>query len=224
MIAIASENYVSTSSVRVHAHLKSLVNGKAAPLPLADFGFNLIFFDAQQADSLKDDGARIFFPATSETQVDSVSSLRRNGFWYSPVVAVVHDYSGHQTYSAIKHGASSVLNMAIPVESQIARLRPGVARNSSAGSASTDLAEEIQPKKAPRPTSSDHLKGAGLTRAEAETLREMLCGHETVAVIARRFFCSERTMYRKIRALYNQLHVSSRFELRAMMAMNHRAS
>ncbi|SCK48548.1 helix-turn-helix transcriptional regulator [Streptomyces sp. WMMB 322] len=44
-------------------------------------------------------------------------------------------------------------------------------------------------------------------------LMRMLCSSMTVSEIARRYYCSERTMYRRIRRLYDEVGVRSRAEL-----------
>lgn len=44
-------------------------------------------------------------------------------------------------------------------------------------------------------------------------LMRMLCSSMTVTEIARRYYCSERTMYRRIRKLYDDVGVRSRAEL-----------
>lgn len=44
-------------------------------------------------------------------------------------------------------------------------------------------------------------------------LMRMLCSSMTVSEIARRYYCSERTMYRRIRKLYDDVGVRSRAEL-----------
>lgn len=44
-------------------------------------------------------------------------------------------------------------------------------------------------------------------------LMRMLCSSMTVCEIARRYYCSERTMYRRIRKLYDDVGVGSRAEL-----------
>jgi hypothetical protein len=59
----------------------------------------------------------------------------------------------------------------------------------------------------------DHF-GAGY---DAELLR-MLCSPATVSEIAKRQYCSERSMYRRIRKLYNAFGVSGRSELHAKVA------
>ncbi|WP_214369600.1 hypothetical protein [Pseudonocardia sp. H11422] len=59
---------------------------------------------------------------------------------------------------------------------------------------------------------------------ESELLTELLYGRQTVSAISRRFFCSERSMYRWIRRLYDELGVRSRSELRSRVATRRHAA
>lgn len=205
----------------MHAHLKTLVSGMTVTLPLPQFGFDVEFFDPAGVEALDDNGNLVFLPATSEDQASCIANLRECGHWFSPVVAVVHDYSGHQTYSAIKHGASSVLNLAIPVGGQLAAVRAtAITAGNSRADSGTRVSDEPM-------ALHERVAGFAGSRAlddeELDRLKNMLCSEETVSAIARRFFCSERTMYRRIRMLYDKLQVSSRAELRSLLATSSRA-
>jgi DNA-binding NarL/FixJ family response regulator len=187
----------------------------AAALPLDRLGFHVEFFDPRRLDELEDDGSPVFLPACSEAQAAIVRALREQfGYWLSPIVAVVNDCHGHQTYTAIKCGATCVLNVAIPAEAQVKLLQsmalPG------------PVIDEQPRSTALRPV-PDAAQQRQLADGEAETLTHLLCSDETVCTIARRFFCSERTMYRKIRTLYDALNVSGRSELRSLVALQARA-
>ncbi|WP_246530712.1 helix-turn-helix transcriptional regulator [Streptomyces bathyalis] len=73
------------------------------------------------------------------------------------------------------------------------------------------------------PTSGEHESARPSEHDPAHALRtvpgidtrlmRMLCSSMTVCEIARRYYCSERTMYRRIRKLYDDVGVSSRAEL-----------
>lgn len=73
------------------------------------------------------------------------------------------------------------------------------------------------------PTSGEHDSARPSDHDPAHALRtvpgidtglmRMLCSSMTVCEIARRYYCSERTMYRRIRKLYDDVGVSSRAEL-----------
>ncbi|MBK0870759.1 MAG: response regulator transcription factor [Saccharopolyspora sp.] len=205
----------------MHAHLKALVSGMVGTLPLPEFGFAVEFFEASGVEALADNGNPVFLPATSEDQAACISNLRDCGHWLSPVVAVVHDYNGHQTYSAIKHGASSVLNLAIPVGAQLEAVRAtAINAGNSRADADTRVSNALM---APYERAAGFAGEPTMDDEELDRLKNMLCSEETVSAIARRFFCSERTLYRRIRMLYDKLQVSSRAELRSLLATSRRA-
>lgn len=232
----------------MHAHLRHSA-GALAVAPLEEMGYVVEFIDPHCLAELDDNGSPVLLPATTEAQAETVRSLREDfGCCISPVVAVVNDCSGHQTYTAIKYGASSVLNLAISVEAQVNALQavltappvPGETavqhvrvrslpdRPAHQVAAPRDLTppREIA-QRGPEPRAANVLvghEGCQLTEDEADTLANLLCTDEKVCAIARRFFCSERTMYRKIRMLYDRLQVSGRSELRALRAVRAHAN
>ncbi|GAA1231652.1 hypothetical protein GCM10009676_13350 [Prauserella halophila] len=151
------------------------------------------------------------------------------GYSVSPLVAVVDDYSGHQTYMAIKRGASQVINLAISLDNQFRTLQMSLARSSASPSWTT--AKSSTPITQARSKLAETAAGSSIASDrpeapnqnhdhESDILITLLCGRETVSSIARKFFCSERTMYRKIRSLYDRLDVDSRSELRTLIATN----
>nr|WP_203236647.1 response regulator transcription factor [Nocardia panacis] len=99
------------------------------------------------------------------------------------IVAVTNDVTGHATYFAIRAGANFVVNVAISGDRQTETLRA-------------------------------HLSGhRSPVRRDDTELLDMLRSSMTVAEIARRSYMSERSMYRRIRSLYDALGVVSRAEL-----------
>ncbi|MER2208100.1 MAG: LuxR C-terminal-related transcriptional regulator [Rhodococcus sp. (in: high G+C Gram-positive bacteria)] len=209
----------------MHSHLRT-ITAESSALPLEKLGFRIIFFDAQQLDALVDDGRPILLPATNEMQAEALSELRgRLGCSLSPLVALVDDYSGHQTYLAIKRGASRVVNLAIALDHQIHALQVSLA----CGAGTTQQNSTPTPMRPARETGAATVSTISrdtpdaphsVQRDESDVLVRLLCSDETVSSISRKFFCSERTMYRKIRSLYEQLNVESRTELRALVATN----
>lgn len=218
----------------VHAHLRYSV-GPLVTDRLRGVGYTVEFVPQDRLATLDDDGGPVVVPATNEAQAQLVRSLRTElGRWLSPVIAVVNDCSGHQSYTAIKYGASGVLNLVIPVEAQLnalhAVLNPVPAQDRSV---IFDHSPSLDPHGDQHPVGAVVRQGAGTAPAnaasggilphlddhEAWTLIKLLCTDEPVYTIARRFFCSERTMYRRIRALYNSVRVRGRSELRSLIAV-----
>lgn len=146
-------------------------------------------FSMAYARSLSDDGTPVLVAG------EDVLGIRQIANWLqeSPVVALVCDYDGLRTYQAIRAGADSVLNLAIPAGAQ-ARVLFAANDEPAAFGDHRSIPELVTP------------------------LMRLLCGDETIGAIARRSFCSERTMYRRIRALYDRLGVANRCELRDMVA------
>lgn len=178
--------------VRVETNLQPRIDPLLAAL--RNLGAEIEFFEHASFSELADDGTPIMVVAGAEVN----SRLARGEYRRTPVVVVVDDYLGHQTHIAIGAGATAVINLAIPADRQVHAL--GALLGLGATSLRAAVADIL----------SDH---------DAALLARLLCGPETVGAIARRFFCSERTMYRKIRALYARLRVSSRAELRALLAV-----
>ncbi|QXJ22487.1 hypothetical protein AGRA3207_003491 [Actinomadura graeca] len=111
------------------------------------------------------------------------------------VLGVVRDLTGHQTHRAIHHGATWVLNMLLPTQCYKDVLLTLAGTYLTRGPTSA-------------PTSED----------EDEELIRLLCGTATVAEISKHFYCSERSMYRRLRSLYSRLGVRGRNQLRAHVA------
>lgn len=169
-----------------------------------------IFFEFADPKALfaAADELPVLLPAASEPDRELVCSLRRC-CCLTPILAVVNDISGQQTFLAIKSGATSVLNVRLPQEMQIDAVL-------TACSAAPRLLPSVP---WPRRRATRDLSAAGgAGPEEAGRLVQLLCGTSNISSIAQQFYCSERSMYRRIRRLYEQLGVSGRAELRSRMA------
>jgi DNA-binding NarL/FixJ family response regulator len=174
-------------------------------------GVNLDFTDPGALFVLPPDGMPVLIPAASEPDITLVRSLRREDC-LRPIIAVVNDLDGHQTFRAIDNGASGVLNVRLPAEMQVGAVLAacdGLVRRASvgarpqlAGGAVCVLERDGEVPAAPEETSR---------------LVRLLCGTGSISSIAQQFYCSERSMYRRLRRLYEQMGVSGRSELRSHM-------
>lgn len=106
------------------------------------------------------------------------------------------------------------------------RQERGLEHSAAAGRRTTLQTEHGLSSHPPHPegsTSADHYSARLAEHDPAHALRtvpgidtglmRMLCSSMTVCEIARRYYCSERTMYRRIRKLYDDVGVGSRAEL-----------
>ncbi|MFT7835911.1 hypothetical protein Q5530_07150 [Saccharothrix sp. BKS2] len=158
------------------------------------------------------EGTPILVPAVSEPDVDLIWSIRRR-LCLVPIGAVVDDISGHQTYVAIRAGATSVLNLRLPWDRQVEALRAVWAdRPPEVGSVTGSCSAR------PRGGQGGPSFRADAQDQETQALIHLLCGSNSISTIARQFYCSERSMYRRIRRLYESAGVSGRSELRSRMA------
>ncbi|MGW6598403.1 helix-turn-helix transcriptional regulator [Streptomyces sp. NPDC055036] len=176
----------------------------------------------------------VLLPVNSEFQAEELRTLRvRHPL--SLLIAVTNDLSGHHTYYAIRSGANFVFNVAISGESQIgmvqAQLRAHAITHAIAH-ADVPATVPADAKRAPvrvteqrvtRPVALPGLHAAGastvpdLHRADRELVRQLRTSM-TVSEIARRHYCSERSMYRRIRRLYDELGVRGRAELMSVVS------
>jgi DNA-binding CsgD family transcriptional regulator len=124
------------------------------------------------------------------------------------LAAVTNDLTGHSTYEAIKAGANLVINIAVCSQSQAQIVRAQfdsyISRSEFTGASeffpgglAGDEPADIDPD---------------LSALDRELLR-LLRTQMTVAEISRANYLSERSMYRRIRQLYNRLGVAGRAEL-----------
>ncbi|CAL9650247.1 hypothetical protein SUDANB105_06605 [Streptomyces sp. enrichment culture] len=170
------------------------------------------FVDDVQLAAPGDPRLPVLMPVFSELQADRLRALRVR-HPAALLVAVTDCVSGHLTYQAIRAGANFAFNLAITDERQIdlllaqfrAHRPPGARRSETRLCALPDGA-----------LSAPAAARASVVPAgyDADLLR-MLCSSATVSEIARRTYCSERSMYRRIRKLYNAFGVSGRSALLA---------
>jgi DNA-binding NarL/FixJ family response regulator len=201
-------------NILVHAELKRFFSFERAPLNQLEVEFE--FFDPVEIElsSLDTGSEPVMMPAMNQLQVELLRSLRQWNY-FIPIIAVVNDVNGYQTYLAIKSGASCVFNILVPAEKQVDALR-------SVLSAHRNDRRNLAGRSAERPAkAAEELEQnrAGSVDRETELLVELLCSSKTMTAIAKRFFCSERSMYRRVRQLYNDFGVSNRMELRAVVAV-----
>lgn len=189
--------------------------------------FQLEFADYDELAARGDvDGAPIVLPVNTEHQADSLRSIRATHAM-GLIVAVTNDLTGHSTYFAIRAGANFVVNIAMSIERQAELLRTQLLDHVHAarGNRRPSVREVIvnhPGQELPRnrnivpatdirrPTAK--ASPAALDDFDARLLR-MLRTSMTVAEIARHNYLSERSMYRRIRNLYDTLGVHSRAEL-----------
>lgn len=201
----------------------------------------------------------VLIPVASEFQAEGLRAVRiRHPL--SLLIAVTDDVSGYRTYYAIRSGASFVLNLAIPGESQVdmlyAQLRAhrmtmsavrihlahpehqGHAGHEGLGSHQHDHGDEAVRDHVRRDAAAEHrcpdigighdderlapdrrpprpAAAAAATTSDTGLLR-LLRTSMTVSEIARTYYCSERSMYRRIRKLYDDLGIRSRTELMSL--------
>ncbi|MFI7408987.1 helix-turn-helix transcriptional regulator [Streptomyces sp. NPDC049627] len=147
----------------------------------------------------------VLLPVNSEFQAEELRTIRvRHPL--ALLIAVTNDVSGHHTYYAIRSGANFVFNLAISGESQIGMVHAQLSAHAHAHGDEADEAPTDEPPRPVLPAATE------LRRDERELVRE-LCTSMTVSEIARRHYCSERSMYRRIRRLYDELGVRGRAEL-----------
>ncbi|WP_281875338.1 hypothetical protein [Nocardia sputorum] len=172
------------------------------------------------------DGAPIVLPVNSETQAESLRSVRARHAM-GLIVAVTDDVGGYSTYAAIRSGASFVINVAISVERQAGLVRAQLLDHTRSAPAKplpavlgavTSRASN-EPKRQPlreragTPATGAEPSGRDCLDEFDTRLLRMLRTSMTVAEIARLHYLSERSMYRRIRSLYDTLGVDSRAEL-----------
>ncbi|MET8999275.1 hypothetical protein [Amycolatopsis sp. NPDC004169] len=175
-------------------------------------GIRLEFVDPAVLPVMPPDGTPVLVPAASEPDVAVVRSLRR-GHCLRPIIAVVSDIDGHQTFRAIDNGASGVLNIRLPADKQIGAVFAacdGAVRPVMCGS----RLQLVDPPAGPGEPGDVET----LDPEETGRLMHLLCGTSSISSIAQQFYCSERSMYRRLRRLYERLGVSGRSELRSRMS------
>ncbi|MFF9814347.1 DNA-binding response regulator [Streptomyces sp. NPDC014006] len=222
---------IVTTSLHVLAHtgLKRPFSTPGTPLSTLRAGLDRVdFVDDSQLAAPGDPGLPVLLPVSSELQADRLRALRTRHAM-ALLIAVTDDVSGHLTYNAIRSGANCVLNLAIPEERQIDLL---LARCRAHASPDTDSPAAGRPAfrlcvlpdgapirpPVPAPGTEPYPALAPRPGGYDAALLRMLCTSATVSEIARRNYCSERSMYRRIRKLYDAFGVSGRSELHARAA------
>lgn len=192
--------------VLAHCGLRGLLAGKTSrdEMNPVDIGF------LAPAQLIAEARAEIpvIVPAVDEVQAQFVMQLRER-MCLMPILAIVDDLSGHQTYRAMMSGATSVLNLELPDCKQNSVLRALFESCQQATIAAPRLHRVTEPPsdRAEEPKPPENL----------DLLVKLLCSPTTIAAISRRFYCSERSMYRRVRRLYDHFGVSSRAELRTLV-------
>ncbi|MGK5638866.1 helix-turn-helix transcriptional regulator [Streptomyces sp. URMC 126] len=122
------------------------------------------------------------------------------------IVGVVADAVGTQTHLAIQSGANWVLNLLVQPSESFRVLR-GLLLQHAAAVGVPGAARPAPGAEAP----------VGALSEEDRALVRMLRERVPVGEMARRFYCSERSMYRRIRRVYEVLGVANRQELRTRL-------
>jgi DNA-binding NarL/FixJ family response regulator len=149
-------------------------------------------------------------PVLHPAQAGRLASLARE----NPLIAligVVTDPSGVLTHQAIQSGASCVINTLVPAECSRAAVEALLTpRAENAGSVAIGPATWFAARE------DDPLTEAGPADQDALLIR-LVCAGATTVELSERFYCSERSMYRRLRELYDRLDVANRRELRRAM-------
>ncbi|MGW5716547.1 helix-turn-helix transcriptional regulator [Amycolatopsis sp. NPDC003865] len=147
-------------------------------------------------------GAVAAVPAFTEAEVSVISSLRA-AFPGQAVLGVVDDVSGSQTYAAMHAGAHGVLNLQLPPARAVTVIHRQAARVALGAPEGPDA-------------------GPALSVSDFAVL-EMVIEARSTREMARRFYCSERTMYRRLRDIYGHIGVDGRRGLLELLATRQRA-
>lgn len=140
-------------------------------------------------------------PAFNERHSSMISSMTAEHPG-AVLVGVVSDITGMQTYQAIRSGATGVLNTALP---------PVVAAE-----ALEQVCRHRIPAIAPAISNDTPEKRAVEIGDEDADLVRMLLSEKSTSEIARHFYCSERTMYRRLRNLYRKIGAQGRNDIRRL--------
>nr|WP_285543887.1 hypothetical protein [Streptomyces lavendulae] len=167
------------------------------------------------------DGAFVALPVFTPQHASVVAQVSANNP-VSGIVGVVADAAGMQTHLAIQSGANWVLNLLVhPSESlrvlQGLLLQHAAALGHNRGALAGVEGADHDPLHTAVPAHVDLVPREGRAPGGDEELVTMLCEWVPVGEMARRYYCSERSMYRRIRRIYDALGVSSRKELRAKL-------
>ncbi|WP_329052551.1 hypothetical protein OG738_08200 [Amycolatopsis sp. NBC_01488] len=160
---------------------------------LAEQDIRLVFTADLNRTLREHRGAVAAVPAFTEAEGSVIGALR-TAFPDTAVLGVVDDVSGDQTYAAMRAGAHGVLNTQLPPSRAVTVIqRVAPAAPVRAGAA---------------PALSVHDFAVLEMVVEARSTREM----------ARHFYCSERTMYRRLKDIYDHIGVDGRRGLLELLA------
>lgn len=205
---------VRRPGVRVHAHsgLRSFCDDVKSFFQ--EVGASIEFVEPPVLRELTNPAELILVPATNQIQVELLRCLQQK-CCITAIVAIVNDVNGYQTYQAMSAGATCVFNLAIQVDRQIDTLQ-------AIFIAHAGTAERLLRLVPTRPSSPEcSVEQTRCVDEEDTLLISLLCGSYTISSIAKRFYCSERSMYRRVRRIYDFFGVSSRNELRSTIAVSH---
>jgi DNA-binding CsgD family transcriptional regulator len=231
--------------VLVHSGLGDYFATPSAPLGRLRSGLRRVEFvdDEELTAPGRPLDLAVLVPVTSEPQAEKLRTVRAR-HPMSLLVAVTHDISGLRTYYGIRAGADFVLNLAILGDAQTDLLRAHIRAHRMIAAARSGPAAGLVLTRL-RAVPADDGRDRGLyqgggpadgDRHAEPTLRgspvpaappppdydtelvRLLCTSMTVTEIARHHYCSERSMYRRIRKLYDALGVGSRAELMSAAA------
>lgn len=196
--------------VRINAHsgLRKFCADETSPF--RELSARIEFVDPLDLRTSADSTAPILVPATNQMQVELLRSLQRE-CCLAGIIAVVNDVSGHQTYQAMSAGATCVFNLAIPADKQIDTLRAVLTTYTGGTEPALRLAPTIPEGSADQWECMDE---------EDRLLISLLCSARPISSIAKRFYCSERSMYRRMRQIYDFFGVASRNQLRSAITVS----
>ncbi|WP_214369601.1 hypothetical protein [Pseudonocardia sp. H11422] len=88
---------------------------------MARLGRRLEFAAPSELLASDDRAAVVLVPATNPTETDFLRAFRADRFML-PITGVVCDITGHQTYLAIRSGATAVVNLLVPAQQRMKAL------------------------------------------------------------------------------------------------------
>lgn len=160
---------------------------------LAEQDIRLVFTTELNRTLREHRGAVAAVPAFTEAEGSVIRPLR-TAFPGSAVLGVVDDVSGDQTYAAMRAGAHGVLNTQLPPSRAVTVIHR------------LATAEQERPGAAPALSASDF------------AVLEMVIEARSTREMARHFYCSERTMYRRLKDIYAHIGVDGRRGLLELLA------
>lgn len=196
--------------ISVQCELRPWFAHWATSLVKWNIGFSL-------SDEVEDDlnahpTAITVLPAFNDKQVERVGAVAER-FPLAQVVAVVNEVEGFRTREALQAGAALVINAHIPIE-QYREVLQLTARRSEQTPAPIAFRETLSDDR----VDIGPLSGMRHLGSADRELFGLLCSSRRTIDIAAELFCSERSVYRRIRSLYELCGVRNRAELRGLAA------